>query len=170
MMRGTHLVVTIDVIRGIINIYMKDLARNKRARFDYELVEKLEGGLVLLGTEVKSVKAGNISLKGAFVTIHDGETYLTNATIPPWQVKNAPSDYDPTRPRKILLKSAEVKRLIGAKQAKGLTIVPVRVYTKGSRVKIEIALAKGKKRHDKKQQKKERDVKRDVERMLRGKE
>jgi SsrA-binding protein len=143
---------------------------NKRARFDFELIEKFEAGLVLLGTEVKSVKAGNISLKGSFVTIHDEEVYLTNATIPPWQVKNAPGDYDPTRPRKILLKGSEVKQLIGAKQAKGLTIVPVRVYTKGPVVKIEIALAKGKRQVDKKREKKERDIRRDVERMLRGKE
>ena len=143
---------------------------NKRARFDFELLDKFEAGLVLLGTEVKSMKAGNFSLKGSFVTIHDEEVYLTNATVPPWQVKNAPSDYDPTRSRKLLLKSAEVKQLIGAKQAKGLTIVPVRVYTKGPKVKIEIALAKGKRQVDKKREKKEKDIKRDVERMLTGKE
>lgn len=143
---------------------------NKRVRYDYELLDKFEAGLVLLGTEVKSVKAGNFSLKGAFVTIHDEEVYLTNATVPPWQVKNAPSDYDPTRSRKLLLKKAEVKQLIGAKQAQGLTIVPVRVYTKGPKVKIEIALAKGKRKVDKKKEKKEKDIQRDVERVLRGKE
>jgi SsrA-binding protein len=143
---------------------------NKRARYDFELLDKFEAGIILLGTEVKSVKAGNLSLKGSFVTIHDEEVYLTNAMIPPWQVKNAPSDYDSTRPRKLLLKKAEVKQLIGAKQAKGLTIVPVRVYTKGPKVKVAIALAKGKRQVDKKKEKKERDIKRDVERMLTGKE
>jgi len=143
---------------------------NRRARYDYELLDEFEGGLVLLGTEVKSVKAGNISLKGAFVTIHDDDVYLTNATIPPWQVKNAPADYDPTRPRKVLLQKGEVKQIVGAKQSKGLTIVPVRVYTKGPRIKIKIALARGKRKVSKKLEKKERDIKRDAERWLRGKE
>jgi SsrA-binding protein len=143
---------------------------NKRARFDYVLLEKYEGGLVLLGTEVKSVKAGNISLKGAFVTFHDNEPFLTNATIPPWQLINAPADYDPERSRKILLTKAEIKELIGARQTKGLTIVPVRVYTKGPRVKIEIALAKGKQMVDKKREKKEKDITRETQRFLRGKE
>ena len=92
---------------------------NKRAKFDYVLIEKYEGGLVLLGTEVKSVKAGNISLKGSFVTFHGDEPYLINATIPPWQVKNSPVDYDPERSRKILLTKAETRELVGAKQTKG---------------------------------------------------
>jgi len=149
---------------------MPALAVNKRARFDYELLETFEAGLQLLGTEVKSVKAGNISLKGAFVTMHDEEPYLTNATIPPWQPKNTPDDYDPVRPRKLLLKAAEIKTLLGTKQAQGLTIVPVKVYNKGSRVKVEIALARGKRQHDKKAAKRERDIQRDVDRALRGKE
>ena len=149
---------------------MKTLANNKLARFLYAVVETLEAGLVLLGTEVKSVKAGNMSLKGAFVTMRGGEAYLTNATIPPWQVKNAPADYDPTRSRKLLLNKSELKHMIGSKQAKGLTIIPIRVYTKGPRIKIEIALARGKRKHDKKQQKKEKDLERDIDRVLRGKE
>lgn len=143
---------------------------NKRARYDYEIMESFEGGLKLIGTEVKSIKAGNISLKGAFVTIHNNEVYLTNATIPPWQMKNAPESYDPTRSRKILLKRSEIKQLIGAKQAKGLTLIPIRVYTKRSKIKIEVALARGKRKVDKKKEKKEQDIKRDVERILRGKE
>ena len=145
-------------------------ALNKRARHDYILLESLEAGLALLGTEVKSVKAGNISLRGSFVTIHNEEAWLTNATIPPWQMKNAPDDYDPVRPRKLLIKKSELKSLIGAKQAQGLTIIPIRVYTKGPRVKIEIALARGKRKYDKKQAKREHDIKRDVDRLLRGKE
>lgn len=149
---------------------MKDLARNKRATFDYEVIEKFEGGLQLLGSEVKSVKAGNMSLKGSFVTMHGEEPYLTNATIPAWQPKNTPDDYDPTRPRKLLLNKAEIRSLIGSKKAQGLTIVPIKVYNKGSRVKIEIALARGKKKHDKKAAKRERDIQRDVDRAIRGKE
>jgi SsrA-binding protein len=149
---------------------MKDLARNKRARFDYEIVETLEVGLVLLGTEVKSAKAGNLSLRGAFITLHGDEAYLTNATIPPWQPKNAPGDYDPTRPRKVLLNKSEIKHLLGSKRAKGLTIVPIRAYIKGARVKLEIGLARGKKKYDQKQSKKEKDIQRDIDRILRGKE
>lgn len=149
---------------------MKTLCYNRRAKYDYEMLEKLEAGLSLLGTEVKSVKAGNMSLRGAFVTLHNNEAFLTNSTIPPWQVKNAPSDYDPTRSRKVLLKKSELKHLVGSHQTKGLTIVPLSVYTKGPRIKLELALARGKKKHDRKQEKKERDIQRDTERMLRGKE
>ena len=143
---------------------------NKRVRYDYVLLDKFEAGLVLLGTEVKSIKSGNLSLKGAFVTVHNEEVYLTNAMVPPWQPKNSPSDYDPNRSRKLLLKKSEVKQLIGAKQVQGLTIVPVRVYTKGPKVKIEIALAKGKRQVDKKKEKREKDILRDAERIIRGKE
>lgn len=149
---------------------MKTLAYNKRAKFDYSFIETYEAGLHLLGVEVKSVRAGNMSLRGAFVTIHEGEAWLTNATIPPWQIKNTPATYDPTRPRRLLLKKSELKHLIGSRKAGGLTIIPVRIYPRGGRLKLEIALARGKKKYDKKQQKKERDIARDVERFLRGKE
>lgn len=149
---------------------MPTLAYNRRAAYDYEIMEKLEAGLVLLGTEVKSVKAGHLSLRGAFVTLHDSEAFLTNATIPPWQVKNAPSNFDPTRPRKVLLKKSELKHLIGNHQTKGLTIIPLRVYTKGPRIKLELALARGKKKYNRRREKKERDIQRDTERLLRGKE
>ena len=149
---------------------MPTLAYNRRAKFDYEILEKLEAGLSLLGTEVKSVKAGHLSLRGAFVTMHNNEVFLTNATIPPWQVKNAPGDYDPARPRKVLLKKSELKHLIGSHQTKGLTMIPLRVYTKGPRIKLELALARGKKKYNRRQEKKERDIQRDTERLLRGKE
>lgn len=148
----------------------RDLAYNKRARFDYDIVETLEAGIKLLGTEVKSVRAGHMSLKGAFVTVHNEEPVLTNATIPPWQTKNAPKDFDPTRPRKLLLSKAEINRLIGAKQAQGLTIIPVRVYVNRGRIKVAIALARGKRQYQKKEKKKAADIKRDVDRILRGKE
>lgn len=149
---------------------MKDLAYNKRARFDYDVVETFEAGLELLGTEVKSVRAGNMSLRGAFVTMRGGEAYLTNATIPPWQRANTPGDYDPTRSRRLLLGRSELKSLVGTRKAVGLTIIPIRVYNRGSRLKLEIALARSKRKYDKKQVKKERDIQRDVERLLRGKE
>ncbi len=149
---------------------MEDYAYNKRAGFDFELLEKFEAGISLLGTEVKSVRAGHMSLRGAFVTIHNGDAYLTNATIPPWQVANTPASYDPTRSRKLLLNASELKYLIGKVTTTGLTIVPIRVYNNRSVIKAEIALAKGKKQYHKKEKRKEADIKRDVERMLRGKE
>ncbi len=149
---------------------MKDFAYNKRAGFDFELLETFEAGIALLGTEVKSVRAGHMSLKGAFVTIHNEEAYLTNATIPPWQASNAPGNYDSTRSRKLLLTAQELKYLIGKITEGGLTVVPIRAYAKGPNIKLEIALAKGKKLHNKKEKRKERDIKRDVDRLVRGKE
>lgn len=149
---------------------MKDLAYNKRARFDYDILETFEAGLQLLGTEVKSVRAGHMSLRGAFVTLRGQEVFLTNATIPPWQVNNAPADYDPTRPRKLLLKSAEIKALLGTRKGEGLTMIPTRAYNKHGVIKLEIGLARGKKQYSKKEDKKARDIQRDVDRLLRGKE
>ncbi len=149
---------------------MKSLAYNRRATFDYEVLDHFEAGLELLGTEVKSVRAGHMSLRGAFVTIHHSQAYLTNATIPPWQPSNTPETYDPVRPRRLLLKKAELGQLMDTRKAGGLTIIPIRVYNKGPHLKLQIALAKGKKKFDKKQDKKERDIERDVDRLLRGKE
>ena len=149
---------------------MPPLAYNRRAGFDFELLETYEAGLELLGTEVKSVRAGNISLKGAFITIKDKQAWLTNATIPPWQASNTPASYDPVRSRKLLLNASEVKYLLGKIREAGLTVVPVRAYAKGPNIKIEVALAKGKKQYNKKEKRKERDVKRDVDRLIRGKE
>ena len=148
---------------------MTSLAHNKRARFDYELLQKYEAGLVLLGHEVKSVKTGHVSLKGAFVTIRGGEFYLTNAMIPLYKHAGNITDYDPTRSRKLLLNKAEMKSLIGKKQTEGLTLVPLRVYTKGRHVKLSFALAKGKKKHDKRQAIAERESRRKVSRALRTK-
>jgi SsrA-binding protein len=149
---------------------MADLAFNKRAVFDYDLLEKFEAGIVLLGTEVKSVRAGHMSLRGAFVTLHGSDVLLTNATIPAWQPSNTKEGYDPTRPRRLLLKKSEMDRLIGTRKSGGLTIVPIRVYNRHGKIKLEIALAKGKKQYSKKEQKKERDIKRDIDQLLRGKE
>ncbi len=148
----------------------KDYAYNKRATFDYDFVETYEAGIELLGVEVKSVRKGNISLKGAFVTIHNDEAFLTNATIPPWQPANTPDTYDPVRPRRLLLSKADIRHFIGSKQSQGLTIVPISVYNKSGKIKVQIALARGKKKYDKKQKKKESDIQRDVDRVLRGKE
>lgn len=149
---------------------MKDYAYNKRATFDFELLENFEAGIELLGVEVKSVRAGHMSLRGAFVTMHNGSAHLTNANIPAWQAANTPTSYDPTRSRRLLLTATQLKYFIGKTAEQGLTLVPVRVYPKKSVIKIEIALAKGKKAYNKKEKKKEQDIKRDIDRLLRGKE
>jgi SsrA-binding protein len=145
---------------------MSTLAINKRARFDYELLDHYEAGLVLSGQEVKSVKTGHISLKGSFVTLRDSELYLTNAFIPPYPFAGQLSGYDPTRPRKLLLKKSEIRSLIGKVRINGLTLVPLRVYTKRSLVKIEFAVAKGKKAFDKRQTIAKREDQRKIRRAL----
>ncbi len=147
---------------------MSNLAINRRARYDYELLNKYEAGLVLLGHEVKSVKAGHMSLKGAFVSIKDNEAYLTNALIPLYKFTSTKIEYDPTRSRKLLLKKSELKSIIGKKSVEGLTLVPIRVYIKGRLVKLEFALAKGKKKYDKRKSIADRESKVKIGRALRS--
>ncbi|MCK5211642.1 SsrA-binding protein SmpB [Candidatus Parcubacteria bacterium] len=141
---------------------MPTLAINKRARYDYEISDTFEAGIVLYGYEVKSIKTGQISLKGAFVTIKQGELFLTNSHVPLYKKASTITDYDPDRPRKLLVKSAEIKRLIGKKQEQGLTFVPLKLYTKRSLIKLKFALARGKKKHDKREAIKKRDVDRKI--------
>lgn len=145
---------------------MPTLAVNKRASFDYELHDKYEAGLVLTGAEVKSVKAAHMSLKGSFVTIHDNELYLTNANISHYPFASYKTAYDPTRSRKLLLKKSEIKSLVGKLHVKGLTLVPLRVYTKRRLVKLEFAVARGKKAHDKRSEIAKSESKRAIERTL----
>ncbi len=147
---------------------MSTMAFNKRAGFDYELLEKYEAGLVLTGAEVKSIKTGHISLKGAFVSLHEGELYLTNATIPryPFSSPNAP--YDPNRSRKLLVKRSQIKGFIGKLHSEGLTLVPIRVYTKKRLIKLEFALAKGKKKFDKRKDIAKKEDRRKMERALKN--
>ncbi len=137
---------------------MPTLAINKRARYDYEITDTYEAGIVLYGYEVKSIKTGQISLKGAFVTIKQGELFLTNSHVPLYKKASTITDYDPDRPRKLLVKSAEIKRLIGKKHEQGLTFVPLKLYTKRSLIKLKFALARGKKKHDKREAIKKRDI------------
>ncbi|MFH1509417.1 MAG: SsrA-binding protein SmpB [bacterium] len=155
---------------------MKILAKNRRAKFDYHLKEFFEAGIVLTGQETKSTKGGNISLKGSYVTLHPVkgkpgymEAFLLNAHISPYKHAGELPDYDPVRTRKLLLKKAEIRKLIGKKQAEGLTIVPTKVYTKRRKIKVEIALARGKKQYDKREGIKQRQDDRAAERELRGK-
>ncbi len=147
---------------------MKTLAVNKRARFDYEPLEEFEAGIVLLGHEVKSVKTGHISLKGAFVTSMGEELYLTNATISLYKYAGNIKDYEPTRSRKLLLKKNQIKRLIGKKQADGLTLVPFSVYINKGLIKVKFALAKGRRTIDKRDSIKKREDDRRVERVMKS--
>ena len=142
------------------------LVENKRVGFDYTILEEMEAGLELLGFEVKSLRAGQGSLKGARVVARGGEAYLVGATIPPWQQKNAPKSYDPERTRRLLLSRKEINQITGAESAQGLTIVPLKVYNKGRNLKLRIAIARGKKKQDKRQSIRERDEKRQIRRTL----
>lgn len=145
---------------------MSTLAKNKKAYFDYEILDTFEAGMVLLGQEVKSIKSGRISLGGSYVVFKDNELYLIGANIPPYQPKNAPSDYNAERSRKLLLKKSEIKYLIGKTKQKGLTLIPLKVYTKKGRIKLEFAIAKGRKKFDKRELKKKQEFRREKRRVL----
>lgn len=147
---------------------MSTLAINKRATFDYEILDKFEAGLMLTGAEVKSVKNGHLSLKGSFVTIHENELFLTNAHVSPYPFANPKLAYDPTRSRKLLVRKAEIKSLIGKMHVKGLTLVPLRVYTKRRLIKLEFAVGRGKKAFDKRTDIAKRESKREMERKMKG--
>jgi SsrA-binding protein len=146
-----------------------DVATNRQASFRYNLLEKFEAGLVLTGTEVKSLRDGNAQLKDAYATVRDGEVWLIGLYIAPYPAA-ARDNHDPERPRKLLLHRGEIERLIGRSQERGLTIVPTRIYFSGSRsrAKVEISLARGKDIYDKRQAIRKRDVARDIERELHG--
>ena len=145
---------------------MKPLAENKKAYFNYEIKERFEAGLVLQGHEVKSIKAGRINLAGSYIVFKDNEVYLLNSSVPPYQPKNAPANYDPTRLRKLLLNRSEIKYLVGKSQQSGLTLMPLRVYTKKGKIKLEFGLAKGRKEVNKKELLQKRSVDREIEREL----
>jgi SsrA-binding protein len=145
---------------------MKTLARNKRTRFDYEILQTFEAGLVLQGQEVKSIKLGHASLKGSYVTFIGEELFLKNATISPYKFAGKLTGYDPTRSRKILVHKKELASLRGKTQTQGLTLVPLSVYTKRGLVKLSFALAKGKKRYDKRETIKRREDERAIGRAL----
>ncbi len=147
---------------------MAHYAENRKARFNYEILEKYEAGIELLGSEVKSVRGGQMSLEGAFAIIRGGEAFLINANVPPYQAKNTPKDYDPVRNRKLLLTKKEIAELAGNEKNKSLTIVPISVYNKGRKIKVEIALVKGKKKFDKRETLKKRDTDREIRREYKG--
>lgn len=143
-----------------------DVATNRRARHRFELVETMEAGIELVGTEVKTLREGNVQLGDAYAVIEDGEVWLRNAHIPPY-APAAGQNHDPDRPRRLLLHRYEIERLIGRSQRKGLTLVPTRIYFRGPRAKVELALARGKETRDRRREIRDRDVAREVEREYR---
>jgi SsrA-binding protein len=143
-----------------------DVATNRQARHRYELVETFEAGIELVGTEVKSLRAGNVQISDAYAVIEDGEAWLRGLYIAPYPP--ALDNHEPERPRKLLLHRYEIDRLVGRSQRKGLTLIPTRIYFKGPRAKLELALARGKEQRDRRREIRDRDMQRDVERELRG--
>lgn len=144
---------------------IKVIAENKKARFDYELLENYETGIELTGPEVKSIREGHISLKESFATVKDNQIWLNNAHVSPYKPA-ADNNAEPTRARRLLLKRNEIDKLIGASQASGNTIVPVKIYLSHGIIKLEIALARGRKLHDKREVLKARQQNRDVAKEL----
>ncbi|HEY8175578.1 MAG TPA: SsrA-binding protein SmpB [Gemmatimonadaceae bacterium] len=139
------------------------VARNKRARFDYHLLETFEAGIVLGGTEVKSLRSGKASIADAYGIVRDGEVFLLNAHIQPYESRGY-ANHEPTRSRKLLLHRREIRRLIGAVEREGLTLIPLELYFKKGVAKVALALAKGKKLHDKRETERQRDAEREMAR------
>jgi SsrA-binding protein len=145
-----------------------DVATNRQASYRYHLLDRWECGLVLLGTEVKSLREGKAQIKDGYAAIRDGEVWLFNVHIPPYGPATR-ENHEPERPRKLLMHRREIERLVGKTREKGLTLVPTRMYfADGKRAKVEIALARGKDQGDKRQAIKDRDMKREMERAVRG--
>jgi len=146
-----------------------NLVEHKKARFDYEVLEEYEAGIELLGHEVKSLRAHHGKLEGSHVIVRGGEAYITGMSVPPYQPKNTPKEYDPARTRKLLLTKKEIAALAVFEGQKGLTIIPLSVYNKKSKLKVRIAVARGRKKYDKRAVLKERESKRQIQRTLKGK-
>ena len=145
---------------------MPTLIQNKKVYFDYEILDEFDAGIELFGFEVKSLRNKRGSLEGTHITIRGNEAYLINAEIPPFQPANTPKDYNPRRNRKLLLTKKEIKELAGKESQKGLTLVPILLYTKGRNIKLSFGIARGKKKYDKRETIKKRDTERDVAREL----
>jgi SsrA-binding protein len=149
-------------------IFEMSLIEHKKARLNYQVLEEFEAGLELHGHEVKSLRGKHGKLEGAHIIVRGGEAYLVGASIPPYQAGNTPKEYDPERTRKLLLTKKELVKLAEAEGQKGLTVVPLSVYNKGSKLKLKVAIARGKKQYDKRATLKERDTKRDIQRTLKN--
>lgn len=144
------------------------VAENRKARYDYEIEERYEAGIVLTGSEIKSVRGGKVNLRGSYARVVNGEVLLYDAHISPYEQSGKYFNHNPTRPRKLLLHRREISRLLGQIREKGLTLVPLRVYFKDRRAKVEIGVARGKKLYDKRQDVAKRDAQRDIERAIKS--
>ena len=151
------------------NIRIKSLATNRKARHEYFILDTLEAGIVLQGSEIKSIRAGQISISEAYIRIDGYEAWLEDAHIAPYEQANR-FNHDPRRPRKLLLHSSEIHRLWNDVRQKGVTIIPLSVYLKDGNAKLEIAIAKGKKLYDKRADLAKHDAKREIERQMRDRE
>lgn len=152
--------------KGVMGNEGKIVCQNKKAYYEYTILEKYEAGMVLLGTEVKSLREGKGNLKDSYASIRDGEIFLYNCHISPYS-HTGQEGHEPLRTRKLLLTSREINKLSGKVEEKGLTLVATKIYFKNGLAKIEIALAKGKKLHDKRKAIQEKEVKRDLDRQIR---
>ncbi|KKQ96837.1 MAG: SsrA-binding protein [Parcubacteria group bacterium GW2011_GWC2_39_11] len=156
-----------DIERIYINNNdMEIFSENKKAYFNYEIKEKFRAGVVLTGQEVKSIRLGRISLAGSYVVFKDSQIYLIGAKIPAYQPKNASANYNPERPRKLLLNKSEINYLIGKSSEKGLTLIPIKVYTENAKIKLEFGIARGKKKYDKKETIRKREDQREIDNEL----
>ena len=142
------------------------VARNRSARHEYQILDTWEAGLVLTGTEVKSLREGKVNISDAYGTVRDGQVYLINMNVSPYE-RGGYVNHEPTRSRKLLLHKREIRKLIGGVERQGLTLVALELYFKGGRAKVRIALAKGKKLHDKRDDSRRKDAERDMARALR---
>jgi SsrA-binding protein len=141
---------------------MRVYSENKKATFEYEIIERFEAGIVLFGQEVKSIKTGHINLAGGYVTLRGEEPFLIGVKVPPYQPNNAGANYPEGRERKLLLNKKEIDYLLGKTKTKGFSLIPLKIYENNGRIKLEFALAKGSKKYDKKEKIKKRDIQRDI--------
>lgn len=148
---------------------MKTIAENRKARHEYFVIQSFEAGIELFGTEVKSIRGGGINLKDAWIAIENGEAFVKNMHISPYEKGNI-FNKDPLRPRKLLLHKQEIMKLFGEVKQAGLTLIPLSIYFKGSRVKVQIGLCKGKKLYDKRETAAKRDAARDIDRAMKERE
>ncbi len=145
----------------------KIIAKNRKAFYNYKILDKLEAGIVLSGPEVKAIKTGNVSLKGSYVNINKkNEPYIINLHIGPYKPANQGKEYNPTKPRKLLLKRKQINSLIGKIKQKGISVIPLKIYSKSGIIKLEIGVAKGKRKKDKRQTIKKRETQRKINRHL----
>lgn len=144
----------------------KIVSDNRQARHEYEILEAFEAGIELRGTEVKSIRAGKVNLRDGFALVRDGEVFLLNVHVSPHETTNQVFNHDPRRTRKLLLHRQEIRKLIGKVEQQGLTLVPLKMYLKKGRVKVDLALVRGKKLHDKREDLKRRQDQRDMERAM----